>query len=442
MKRILPIILLLLLPLFALTQTTTFQGFDAAATNNWSFTTQPAAYQFPAPTNDVWKDTTYIGTVATGNTPITTAGQGTEFWGMWDLENPFTTSLGAPFFHYMDFAPIATGAFSSNTISFKYFTHLLNGAGDSLAYQVQYDNGTAWTGAYVALPGNHTYWDSVTITAPAAAQYVRIRFRARINGGDDWAGIDAVKLFSSNVDLVPPSITGIRVTGPASIQIAFNEMLNVTAENTSNYMGVPGLQSATRNAGKDTVTLTYSPAFSIGVYDTLIIANVQDSAANSLAGPVQFPFVFNNTTPSLIITEIMYHGASADEDSTDFLELYNGGATSAILGGLVLNTGADFHFPQQMLAPGAFVLLSGNAAKTGAFYNKPFLTYNDLLGNGGELLTIRNSVGALIDSVAYDDAAPCLWARPLPMATGLHLSLSRRCWTMRSPRVGRPQRPS
>lgn len=413
----------MLSPLWTLAQTTTYQGFDAAATNNWSYATTPAPYNFPSPTNDVWKDTTYIGTVATGNTPITLAPQGTKFWGMWDLENPATTSLGAPFYHYMDFAPIATGTFSSNTISFKYFTHLLNGAGDSLAYQIAYDNGATWTGTYTALPANHTYWDSVTITAPANAQYVRIRFRARINGGDDWAGIDAVKLVSSNVDLVPPSITSIRVTGPATIRISFNEMVNVTAENTANYTGVPGLQTAVRNASRDTVTLTYSPAFPIGVYDTLFIANVQDSAANPLAGTVQFPFVFNNSTPSLVIAEIMYHGATADEDSTDFLEIYNAGSTPAILGGLVLNTGADFRFPQQTLAPGGFALLSGNAAKTAAFYNKPFLTYNDLLGNGGELLTIRNSVGTLIDSVNYDDAAPWPLGPPSPDGDGPSLEL-------------------
>ncbi len=416
---------LLLVPASLHAQTTTLQSWDAVpGTTAWSYTTAPAAYNYTGTLQDVWDDTTVIGNATGGNIPITATGAlGTHFWGMWDLESPATTGLGAPYYHTLDFAPISTSAFSSNTLSFKYFTHLYGGTGDSLTYQVAYDNGTTWTGSYTTLPGTAPAWDSVTITVPAGSPYVRIRFRARINGGSDWAAIDAVKLVSSSVDLVPPIVTGAAVPDAATIKIGFTEMLSATADVLANYTGVPGLSAAARNAAGDSVTLTFSPGFSNGVYDTLTVSGVEDSSGNVLAAPFVFPFVYNASTPPLVITEIMYHGATADEDSSDYIEIYNNGASPAALGGMVLHTGQPFRFPQLTLPPLSFVLLANDSAKASGYYGKPFLQLADPLSNGGETITLRNTVGVTIDSVSYDDAAPWPLGPPSPDGDGPSLEL-------------------
>lgn len=205
MKKLLPILSALLLHAGA-TKAQFFQGFDNATPNNWTFTTAPAPYNNVS-LNDVWDDTTNIGTTASGDVAITAAAQGTRFWAMNDLENPATTSLGAPYYHYMDFDPVALNPLTSYTLRFKYFTNLLHGTGDSLGYIAEYNNGTSWSMAsYVHLTGTVQHWDSASVNIPAGSQYVRIRFRARINGNDDWAGIDAVQVIPG-VTVTPPSVT-------------------------------------------------------------------------------------------------------------------------------------------------------------------------------------------------------------------------------------------
>ncbi len=206
MKRLfLPLLILLCTSMVSTAQIPYFQGFDAAATNTWSFTATPAAYLFGPSLNDMWKDTTYIGNTTSGNVAISAAAQGTKFWGMWDLENDYSKVLiPAPYYHYLDFDPVALTPGNTYNVKFKYFTHIVGGSGDSIGYIVEYNNGTTWNMAnYVALPVANKIWDSVGIAVPAGSTYVRLRIRARINGGDDWAGIDAVQVSSTPL---PPSL--------------------------------------------------------------------------------------------------------------------------------------------------------------------------------------------------------------------------------------------
>jgi len=105
MKKLLHLCALVLLGLPAAAQVTAYQGFETTApTTNWSYTTNPAPYHYASGT-DVWKDTSALGQPGASNTSITAAAEGTRFWGMWDLENDSTASLGTPYYHFMDFAP-------------------------------------------------------------------------------------------------------------------------------------------------------------------------------------------------------------------------------------------------------------------------------------------------------------------------------------------------
>lgn len=223
------------------------QGFDAAQTNTWSFTPSPAAYNYPT-LNDVWSDTVALGNTTSGNVPVLAAPQGTRFWGMNDLENPATTSLPAPYFHYLDFAAITLNPLTTYTVKFKYFTHLVGGTTDSTGYIVEYNNGSTWTDAnYVNLPSANKIWDSVAIPVPVGSSFVRLRIRTRLNGNDDWIAYDAFQV-----------VTGA-TTLPVSVQLQKNLYIADEASDTLKVGVVRTNKNLTNNT---TVNVSYLNAFS------------------------------------------------------------------------------------------------------------------------------------------------------------------------------------
>jgi hypothetical protein len=248
-------------------QTTHFQGFDNATTNNWNFTITPARYNNVS-LFDVWSDTTALGATNGSNVGIPAAAQGTRFWGMCDLENPATTS---PYVHTLDFEAIDLAGISANTLKFKYFTNIINGSGDSLGYIVEYTQGATWNMAnYVPLSGSVQHWDSVAVNIPSGSPYIRIRFRARINGNEDWAGIDAVSL-AGNTTAAPGTVGFLKSfethdEAADTISIGVRIINENTNPATLNVSLVPGFGTAI--APDDFELLTSSLTFDNTTTDT------------------------------------------------------------------------------------------------------------------------------------------------------------------------------
>ncbi|HRI62060.1 MAG TPA: lamin tail domain-containing protein, partial [Saprospiraceae bacterium] len=389
-------IFLLLFAAQAFAQQTRFQGFEGTANDNWVFAASPAKYNVPA-AEDFWTDTTATNQISPAS--------GSRFWYMLDLENP---SGGGAFFHTLSFAPIDVSAFSNNTLTFKYYT-IGYEAADSIGYILETNNGTTWDfSKYVDLNRNTLAWTLVDVPVPAGAQFVRLRLMAKQNGGSDFAGFDDVQLVSANGDIVAPEVTNAKVLNATSIQLVFSEALNATAENTANYTGVANLASAVRGASGDTVTLTFSAPFVNGQSNALTVNGVQDLAGNANA-PFAFPFIFNNSTPKLVITEINYNPPSNDPDLLEFIEIYNNEAQPVAIGGLQLGGLVNLTFPELTLQPGGTFLAAAYKAECEAFFTgQTFYQWNNsqALTNGGNTLVIRNSVGTLIDTVQYDDVFP------------------------------------
>ena len=178
------------------------QGFENSAADTWSFTPTPATYNDLAAT-DQWAVLTTIGTAATGVT-VTTPSAGANLWGGRDLEGPLTNNLSI--WHYLDFAPVAiqTGATAANTVTFKYNSTGLD-TSDSLAYVVQFDNGTTWPvpRTYTQLGKNTLAWTTVTVPVPAGSTHARLRLAARQNGNDDWVAFDEISLSRSATTVTP-----------------------------------------------------------------------------------------------------------------------------------------------------------------------------------------------------------------------------------------------
>lgn len=231
--------------------------------------------------------------------------------------------------------------------------------------------------------------------------------------------------FSMGGDMTPPSVISVNIISATQWSVSFNETLETgtgvnSATNTANYAITPNtltISSLLYDANTNSVALNLS-GMQDGVDYLLSISNIADTAGNIMAAAYQsLRLVFNSTEPVLLFTEINYNPCG-EQDSLEFVEIINAGDQPAILGGLRVrdvNPGSgafgqlNVVLPSQTLAPGDLILIAPNGKGASNFYNKDFIDgafIGNALGNGGEALTIKNSLGLLLDSVNYDDAAP------------------------------------
>ncbi|UOQ97331.1 choice-of-anchor I family protein [Hymenobacter sp. 5317J-9] len=285
------------------------QSFESSTADTWAFTPTPATYNDLAAT-DQWSVLTTIGTAGTGVT-VTTPSAGTNLWGGRDLEGPLTNNLSI--WHYLDFAPvaIATGATAANTITFKY-----NSTGfdtpDSLAYVVQFDNGTTWPvpRTYTQLNKNTAAWTTVAVPVPAGSTHARLRLAVRQNGNDDWVAFDEISLGRSAAVVLPDlgftgATTPLIVTENAGTVTLPLSLRNANATASTVQAVVAPLGTATASADftfATTQTITFAPGSTTATLTLPIIDDATAEAAEYFTVRLQNP---TNATLTAGATELM-----------------------------------------------------------------------------------------------------------------------------------------
>ncbi|MFD1015104.1 choice-of-anchor I family protein [Winogradskyella rapida] len=224
---------------------------------------------------------------------------------------------------------------------------------------------------------------------------------------------DAFTLATSDTN--PPNIAQVTVINQYTVEVSFTEAVtSTTAEDLSHYNFSPtvSIDAITYNNSTLTATITHS-GFTVGTAYTLSVNNLEDASGNTQATAyVSDALFYNDLSSGLIFTEIMYNAPSDDSDALEFLELYNTTTTPLYLGGITVNDEGNFTFtfPEMTLAPEATVLLATDKITAEAFYGVSFLdmpqSISNALGNGGEVLEIKNSDGTIISQVEYSDDAP------------------------------------
>lgn len=219
----------------------------------------------------------------------------------------------------------------------------------------------------------------------------------------------------STTDVTAPFVANVSVVNQTSIAISFSEPLDVTSATTlGNYTFSPAItiSNANYDAITNTVTLTHA-GLNNGISTSITIDNISDVNNNAMTNAfVSGNFFYNVAQPNLVFSEIMYNAPSSNSDNLEFIEVYNAGSNAVALGGLVVSDEGNFafSFPEMDLAAGNVVLLATDKSYADNFYNANFLSLTgtpaNLLGNGGELLQIKNTAGQLITEVEYDDATP------------------------------------
>ncbi|MCB9348466.1 MAG: choice-of-anchor I family protein [Lewinellaceae bacterium] len=376
-----------------------FQGFEGAVDDTWGYTVSPSRYVADGG-NDVWADTSTTSAIQ----PAT----GQKFWFMRDLEN---VNGGNDSFHIIDFEPIDVSGFGSNAVTFKYYTVEYEDS-DSIGYILETSAGAGFDMAnYVPLNRNTNAWETVFINLPPGASVVRLRLMAKQNGTTDYAGFDDVSVFSSTEDIIQPLVLQAELTGANSVRVVYSEPMDTASvENPLNYTvnaTIDTILYSETGDGASYADIVFTEDFAAGQSYSLSVGMATDIAGNFLLVPFTFDFIYNNTTPSLVITEIFYHPPT--DEGQEFIELYNAGDSTAALGGLQASGEFSFTFPAGLSLPaGGVLLLAYNEAVAEAFFGVDFLGWGatDNLGNGGGDLIITNFSGAVIDEVNYNDTPP------------------------------------
>ncbi|MCB9264370.1 MAG: choice-of-anchor I family protein [Lewinellaceae bacterium] len=386
-------------PLFTQGAREFYQGFEGSANDTWNYTATPARY-VADDGDDVWADTTTTSAIQ----PAT----GQKFWFMHDLNNP---NGGNDSFHILDFEPVDVSGFGFNSVTFKYYSFEYEDS-DSIGYILETDTGSGFDMAnYVGLNRNTSGWETVFINLPVGVPAVRLRLMAKQNGGNDYAGFDDVLVFSSTQDVISPLVLNAELTGANSVRVNYSEPMDQgSVENSMNYtadVAIGNIVYTDPGTGSSFADITFTEDFTAGQAYTLTVGQVTDVAGNFLLLPFTFEYIYNNTTPSIVITEIFYHPPS--DERQEFVELFNAGDSPAVLGGLQLSGEFRFTFPAGLsLGAGEIFLLAYDEAVAEAFFGEDFMGWGDpnSLGNGGGDIIITNFSGAVIDQVNYNDNDP------------------------------------
>ena len=130
--------------------------------------------------------------------------------------------------------------------------------------------------------------------------------------------------------------------------------------------------------------------------------------------------------PAVLINEINYN-SSSDFDAGDWVELHNPGDAAVDISGWTFGRGRKNNGfllpPETMLPAGGFaVLCQERSAMTAAFadLDECIGDFAFNIDGGGDIITLSDSLGQLVDAVAFDDAPP--WPQT-PDGTGPTLAL-------------------
>ncbi|HIB36851.1 T9SS type A sorting domain-containing protein [Mesonia sp.] len=154
------------------------QSFEGSGT--WNYTPNPATYNV---SGDVWGIVSSLSSI----TPT----DGSNFWGMQDLEN---ANGGGAFYHVLNFEEIDVIGYTNIQLSFDYNVIGYDSA-DNIRYVIVV-NGVDVVTTALSKNGSGTIDYNVTSNFPNA-ESVGIRIEARQNGGSDYAGVDNFELMAT-----------------------------------------------------------------------------------------------------------------------------------------------------------------------------------------------------------------------------------------------------
>ncbi len=273
----------------------------------------------------------------------------------------------------------------------------------------QFGNWTVWSDTL----GGHNFQVEMTatdnsITTTAHFGFVCLYTSTR----SDKFYFDDVYIGGYQFDITPPSILSATIVGPNALDVLFDEDVSLSSsQTTANYnvttLGSPivALRDAANNA---LVHLTFFNSFQSASY-TITVNGVQDLSLNILNGGV---FTFSNYVPA--VNDIIINEIFADPTPSiglpvyEYVELYNRSPVAIDLKNWSFSDSSSSQtFPSSIiLKPDSFLIvcaasLVSNFTPFGTVYGLGSLPS---LNNTGDVLSLKNQAGTVINSVAYTDS--------------------------------------
>ena len=121
---------------------------------------------------------------------------------------------------------------------------------------------------------------------------------------------------------------------------------------------------------------------------------------------LSFLFLFCSacTFAQIMITEINYNPAESGQDSTEYLELHNPTTSNISIKDWVINDAVSIVMPDTSIKANGYLVLCVNLNAFESVYGFQAIQWdNGALLNGGELITLKNNFGDVIDSVRFSD---------------------------------------
>jgi hypothetical protein len=214
-------------------------------------------------------------------------------------------------------------------------------------------------------------------------------------------------------DKFPPEVTQIEIVDENSLRIIFNEEVEeISATSTANYFLNEGLgiaQSVSLEENNTQALVQFGASFPNGKLLTLSINGVEDLSGNAMNN-YQNTFRYFVPEPAewkdIIISEFF-----PDPDppvglpNQEFVEIYNrSNKVFNLLNWKLIDPGASGTLKELFFFPGDYLILASNAnAPLFDSYGQSMgITGMPILSNNGDILTLRDPEGNLIDSLSYD----------------------------------------
>lgn len=190
---------------------------------------------------------------------------------------------------------------------------------------------------------------------------------------------------------------------PQNLTIQVGE--SVTWSNNSGVHNVNGSQTTFSNnpesffSGNAAFGWTFSHTFNTpGTYNYRCDPHVGLNMTGTIT-VVGAPLANN-----IVISEIMYNSPETGTDTLEFIELYNKSVTNINLLGYTFTSGVVYTFPGYNLGPGEFVLIAVDSVAFENVFGVPAFQWTEgALSNGGEIITLSDASGNVVDMVDFSD---------------------------------------
>ncbi|MBK9730616.1 MAG: lamin tail domain-containing protein [Chitinophagaceae bacterium] len=284
---------------------------------------------------------------------------------------------------------------------------------NSIGIKVTRDNAGNWQ-VYSDISGGTNYSLEGTVTDNTITTTGYFGFFCKYTSTrSDAFYFDNIHVGEPVVDIDPPQIVAATAISPNQLDLLFNEPVEqLSAEEEFNYsvnnsVGNPSIvQRDITNP--QLVHLTFTNSFPNGITSTVTVNNIKDLLGNMLVtATADFAF-YTAQANDVVINEIM-----SDPDpavglpAAEFTELFNQSAVPIDLTGWTFSDATSTQtLSAFILQPDSFVILcdDGNASLFTSFGNVIGLPSFPSLNNDGDELTIKNSFGSVINTVAYSSS--------------------------------------